>query len=288
MKQAQLYWKRDCELGEGPMFNHQTRELFWVDIVNGILLQKPIDEEDVTEHQFDSALGFAIPTTQENVMILGLSEGVALYNLEKRSYEIIAKVQDDPAIRFNDGKCDPHGRLWMGTMGFKAEPGLGAFYSLTQGKVQQHLSDRTISNGMAWRGERFYYIDSPMQMVQVFDYNGEKGTISNAQKLADVDENVGTPDGMTIDKNGNLWVALYGGAKVIQVDGMTGEMLDEIAVPAPHVTSCTFGGDDFQTLFITTARENLTAEQMKQYPLSGSVFAVQLGVGGRAANFYQI
>jgi len=290
MKEAELYWQRGCELGEGPVFNHHIHGFFWVDIVNGILLQKSHEEENVIEHQFDSAIGFAIPTTQENTMILGLKKGLALYNLATGTHKIIAQVPglDNPAIRFNDGKCDPHGRLWMGTMGFKAEPKLGAFYSFTKGNLEEHISQTTISNGMAWWNERFYYIDSPTQMVQVFDYDGKKGAISNGRKLVDIDEKMGTPDGMTIDQNGNLWVALYGGSKVIQIDGDSGEILDEIKVPAPHVTSCTFGGDDFKTLFITTARENMTEAQLKEYPESGSIFAAALKVGGKAANFYAV
>ncbi len=290
MKQAELYWQRTCELGEGPVFNHQTNEFFWVDIMNGLLLQKPLQEENVVEHKFDSAIGFAIPTTQENTMILGVKEGLVLYDLVTSTHKIIAKVPglDNLAIRFNDGKCDPHGRLWMGTMGFKAQANLGSFYSFTQGKLQEHISPTTISNGMAWSGERFYYIDSPTQMVQVFDYDGEKGAISNARKLAEIDKKIGTPDGMTIDQNGNLWVALYGGSKVIQIDGDSGAMVNEVSVPAPHVTSCTFGGEDFKTLFITTARENMTEAQLAEFPESGSVFAAELEVGGQATDFYEV
>ncbi len=141
---------------------------------------------------------------------------------------------------------------------------------------------------MAWGTEKYYFIDTATQSVQVFDFDVSSGEIYDPRALSTIAAKLGAPDGMTIDANGNLWVALWGGSRVICIDGRKGNIIDEIRVPAPNVTSCTFGGPGLDTLYITTARTGLSREELDKYPNSGSVFFRELNVKGQKADFYEI
>ena len=191
-----------------------------------------------------------------------------------------APIPDDGGkLRCNDGKCDPAGRLWVGTMGFGAPKEAGTLYCvLPDGEVVPKLRKVTISN--------MYYNDTPTGRIARYRYDAASGEISFDGIAVVLPEGSGSPDGMTIDGNDNLWVAQWGGSGVYCYNPRTGELLAKVEVPAPHVASCAFGGEKLDTLYITTARAGLTDEQLKQYPLSGSLFSCRPGVQGVPANVF--
>ena len=184
---------------------------------------------------------------------------------------------------------DPSGRLWIGTMGFGAPKGAASLYCVwADGTVETKLTKVTISNGIVWSANKkyMYYNDTPTRKIIRFRYDDSSGDILYDGVAVNIPEGTGSPDGMTIDCNDNLWVAQWGGGGVYCYNPYTGDLLTKIVVPAPHVASCAFGGDKLDTLYITTARAGLSEEQLEEYPLSGSVFCCKPGAKGVPANCF--
>lgn len=205
--------------------------------------------------------------------------------------------RDRNGTRWNDGKADSFGRFWGGTIGPEVNevviPNQASLYRIGSDFVpRKELSPVTNSNGLAWNLEdnMFYYIDTPTRKVAAFDYEPINGTISNRRVAFDLQKsNVpGIPDGMTIDRNGNIWVALYNGGGVANVNPRTGKVIRIIELPAKKVTSCTFGGPLYDTLFVTTSSRGMNEQQLAQQPYAGYIFAVKgLGVRGFIANSFR-
>ncbi|OWF35179.1 regucalcin-like [Mizuhopecten yessoensis] len=204
--------------------------------------------------------------------------------------------------RFNDGKCDPAGRFWTGTMGGQIdnmptyEKNVGSLYCLdTNGTLVKHFNKITVSNGLAWSPDKqvMFYIDTPTRKVEAFTYHVTSGKISNRRDAIDFrsfpeESMMGWPDGMTIDTDGHLWVACYGAGKVICFDPVTGKALKEVIIPAPRTTSCCFGGKNLDELYVTTGPNGAFDQELRYFPLCGSVFKVTgLGVKGVPANIYE-
>ena len=222
-------------------------------------------------------------------LLVALQNRVCRYKPDTNELAELVTVLKDENVRLNEGKCDPAGRLWVGTMALDVRPGSAALYRVQPDfQVTQVLPHLTISNGLAWSadGQVLYFIDSPTHTMQAFDFDLASGEICNPRVVVRVPEQAGMPDGMEIDSSGNLWVALHGGGAVVCFDPKTGQELQRVEVPALNVTSCTFGGSNLNMLYITTAREWLTEEQLEQYPLSGFLFEVQLEVIGQEANLF--
>jgi len=158
----------------------------------------------------------------------------------------------------------------------------GSLYSCDGKSITKILGDVTISNGMAWspNHKTFYYIDTPTREVRAFDYDLETGAIANSRKVIYVPESLGWPDGMTSDTQGNLWIAMWGGAKMTKWNPNTGELLEQIPVPAKNVSSCVFGGKNMNELYMTSARKGLDEAALTQYPLTGGVFRLETMVEG--------
>jgi sugar lactone lactonase YvrE len=198
----------------------------------------------------------------------------------------IAAVETDRGDnRFNDAKCDPTGRLWAGTMSMRREPASAALYRLEPGGAPvPALNGLVIANGLDWSadGQQMYFIDSPTHRIDVLDVDLATGALANRRPFVEIDAADGLPDGLTVDAEDGIWVALFGGGAVRRYlpDGRL-----EAVVELP-VTNCTcpvFGGEDLDELFITTARHRLTDEQLREQPLAGAVFRARPGVRGRRA-----
>ena len=188
-------------------------------------------------------------------------------------------------MRMNDGKCDPAGRFWAGSKALDFREGAGALYRLgPDGRVTRMLEGVTICNGMKWMedGAHIYYFDSPKQTIDVFDFDPVRGAIANRRVLVEIPEEAGVPDGMTLDSEGRIWVALWGGGAV-RCYSPEGKREEVIEVPAPQTKSCCFGGGDFAVLYITSARDGMSREQLERAPHAGGVFAARCGARGRAA-----
>lgn len=277
----------EATLGEGGIWDVARQRLLWVDITGkrvGIFDPASGRNQNL---QLDSRPGTVVSTTKSDLLV-ALQGGVARLDPRtgKCSTAICPPGHDATRIRFNDGKCDPRGRLWAGTMALDHASGAGALYCFeTDGTVHRCLTDVSISNGIVWSHDQrlMYYIDTPTRRVDVFDYEVETGNIANRRQAFPIPAEMGFPDGMTIDVEGMLWIALWGGSAVTRWDPDTGRMLAQIEVPTAHVTSCAFGGPTLSSLFITTAREGLSPEQLNDQPLAGSIFVAVPGVRGVAS-----
>jgi sugar lactone lactonase YvrE len=286
---ATLAFKSHDALGEGSIWNHITQELYWLDIEGGILhIFKP-DESDHQSFSLGQRIGTVVPSDTGKV-ILALQDGLYEFDPLTQQKRLLHAAEHDPAaMRFNDGKCDPAGRLWVGTMHLNILPEVASLYRFEKGILEKMRSKITISNGICWSGDgkTMYYIDTPTSTVQAFDFDIEKGLLSNGRVIIETKDEFDPPDGMTIDAEGMLWIGHWKGSCVGRWNPQTGKLIAKIEVPAYHVTSCTFGGRDLDTLYITTASIEVSPEQKKQYPLAGCLFQVKPGVKGVKSFVYK-
>ena len=264
-------------LAEGPVWDNVQKCICWIDILNGKIHQFSPDQQKFTTLSINQMIGsFAVCT--DNNFIVALQNGFAFLDRENGAIKMITDPERHlPGNRFNDGKCDPAGRFWAGTMSLSEDAGIGSVYVL-QNDLQslKIIESVTISNGMAWSLDHktFYYIDTPTLIIVAYDYNNVNGHISNKRTIIKIDEKEGFPDGMTIDNEGMLWVAHWGGWQIARWNPDTGEKIHSFKLPVAKVTSCTFGGDNLEDLYITTAKVGLTDEELKQQPFAGSLFVI--------------
>ncbi len=278
-----------AELGEGGMWHPSENKLYWIDIEGKELhIFNPKDKTDIVL-RVGERVGTVVPVSGGGALV-ALQTGIHFINTQTGELHFLANPLPHQNIRFNDGKCDPAGRFWVGSMHLEQTTGAASMYRLdADGSIHKMFDDVSISNGITWSADAktMYYVDSPLNRIDAFDYNIESGAIKNRRVIVTIADELGGPDGMTIDKEGKLWVALWGGNGVGRFDPASGKLLQKIDVPAPHITSCAFGGEHLDTLYITSAREGLTEQQLKQYPLSGGLFSIIPGVNGVPAEFYK-
>ena len=275
--QAELLFDARALLGEGPVWDARTQTLYWMDILN-----KRVYAEDNVLAQLDDFVGCIAPRAGGG---LALTTRFGFASLEAGSAKVtpLASPGNEPANnRFNDGKCDPRGRFLAGTMDMGESDPTGSLYSFDGNTITKLLGNVTISNGIAWSPDHktLYHIDTPTRKVRAFDYDLETGAISGARDALSVPKALGWPDGMTSDMQGNLWIAMWGGAQVTKWDPRSGSLLERIVVPAKNVSSCVFGGKGLNTLYITSARKGLDDATLAQYPLTGGVFRLETNVEG--------
>lgn len=270
-------------LGEGPSWDEKEKLLYWVDILQKKINQfNPVSNEN-KEVLLDKLVG-AIAPKQDGGVVLALQDGLYSYNFLTEILKEIHKPEEHlQNNRFNDGKCDPAGRFWAGTMDIDAKEGAGSLYMLDkQHNISKKLDNLSISNGIAWSPDyRFmYFIDTPTKQVVRYDFDNTSGTISNPKAVITFSEENGHPDGMTIDQEGMLWVAQWGGYGVSRWDPTKSKLIDFIKVPAANVTSCVFGGDNLSDLYITTARIGTSEEDLEKYPNAGGLFKLKTNIKG--------
>lgn len=285
--EAKPVFSASATTGEGSIWNSDRHTLFWVDIEGKTLFEFFPNVDTCAVWKLDKMITTVVPETDSTV-VLALQDEIVRINLNTSSLTHIADIPvRNGLMRTNDGKCDPAGRLWVGTMGFETQKGIASLYTVTaDGVVAKKLSNVTISNGLVWTSDKrfMFYNDTPTGRIARFRYNAERGEILYDGIAITLPKNSGSPDGMTIDSKNNLWVAQWGGFGVYCYNPYTGELITKINVPAPHVASCAFGGENLDVLYITTARAGLSEAQLKQYPLSGSLFSCRPGVKGVTAN----
>ncbi len=286
---ASLLYKTEAHLGEGPLWLVNTQELIWVDINKGeVHCLNTITNKDTILYRGEK-VSCVISISDIAFLIADTNKIIKFNRASGESKTVLAIDFQNQNIRFNDGKVDPNGKFWLGTMDMHVVPHKGSLYQIDSTMhVSEMIQKVTISNGLAWSldGKTMYYIDTYEQVVYAFDFNA-KSEISNKRIIIKIPTSLGVPDGMTIDSKGNLWIAMWGGFSVVCYNPNTGKIRKKIKVDAPHVTSCTFGGAHLDTLFITTAREGLSQSELEKYPLSGSLFSVKFGVCGFVANRFE-
>lgn len=277
------------ELGEGAFWDHRQQQLYWIDIVaKKVYIYDPASQKN---RAFDtpSSVGTVVPKNKDEAVI-ALEDGIYMLNTNSGNITLLSDVEADmPFNRFNDGKCDPNGNFWIGSMHWEQSAPKANLYKVEPtGKATKMLDSVTISNGIVWTGDKktMYYIDTPTGYIRAFDFDDKTSSISNERIAVVIPVSLGFGDGMTIDSEDKLWVGLWNGNAVARFDPLTGKLMRKIEVPAHNVTSCSFGGKNFDTLYITTSSLDMTEEETKKYPLAGYVFEVQPGVEGVAGNYF--
>ncbi|MFI8339104.1 SMP-30/gluconolactonase/LRE family protein [Streptomyces sp. NPDC085639] len=279
-------------LTEGPVWHAGRGDLLWVDITAGLVHRAPLvarnddsglpDLGDRTTVSLDRPVG-AVALCASGGLLAAAATSFLRVDEAGRSTEFAAPAVPDDGTprRFNDAKCDPNGRLLAGTMAYDATPGAGTLYRLDpDGTVTTVLSPVTISNGLGWSpdGRLLYYADSPTHRVDVFDHDPATGTLSARRPFADTSP-AGMPDGLAVDTEGRVWVAVWGAGQV-RAYAPDGALHAVVTVPASQVSSCAFAGPDLDLLIITTAADGLTAAQLAAQPHAGRIFICRPGATG--------
>lgn len=278
--QAELVLDAQAALGESALWRAETQSLHWVDIVAGEIHTLQTQSREHTFVCVGQTVGAIVPA-KDGGFGAAMRAGFYLADDKGRTRRIVQPEGLVPNFRFNDGKCDRRGRFWGGTQIIcKEMEGKGYFWCIdTDGSVRPALTGVTTSNGLAWNaGDTvLYYIDTPTRVIMAFDFDLEQGTLGEGKPCVEVPREFGSPDGMTIDREGMLWVAHWGGSAVRRYNPHTGECTAVLPVPASKVTSCCFGGPALDTLYITTARMETDAEKE---PLAGGIFKADVGAKG--------
>ncbi|MEM1484148.1 SMP-30/gluconolactonase/LRE family protein [Oscillospiraceae bacterium PP1C4] len=281
---AQIAYSNQAKLGEGIFWDTDLRCLRYVDI----------DQHQV--HTFNPKTGAnavldfsqtvgCIALDQQGDLIAALKNTIVHIACATGQVDTVYTLDLPSFMRFNDGKCDCKGRLWVGTMAKDQSdpraPHAGTLYRIDEKNgIVPMVTGLTISNGIAWNldNTKMYHIDTAQQKIFCYDFDAESGEISNRSIAVTVSQADGSPDGMTIDIEGMLWVALWGGSKVVRYNPHTGKKLDEVGVPAKLVTCCAFGGENMDELFITTA--------MDSHGAGGEVYSCKTNTKGIPSNRY--
>lgn len=290
-EKAELAYEIPSKLGEGAIWNHESRELFWVDIEGKKLhIYHPESNKNRTLNT-PSRIGTVVPIN-ENEAVVALEDGIYTINLHNGALYLLSDIEADiTENRFNDGKCDPAGRLWVGSMHLpQSEPNAKLYMISADGTVEPKVDNITISNGIVWSLDQktMYYIDTPTAKIRAYDFDVASGAISNERTAVHVPDTLGFPDGMTIDTEGMLWVGMWNGNAVARFNPDTGKLISKIEVPAHNVTACAFGGKDLDILYITTASVDMTEEEHAKFPKAGSVFKAVPGVKGVKSSFFKL
>ncbi len=274
-------------VGEGPIWDTEEDVLWWIDILSSKLYAFDPATNENREWDTGQHVGTVVPW-QKNTVMLALQNGFGSFCLETGTVTILNDPECNlPGNRFNDGKCDPTGRFWAGTMAYDNPINQGSLYRLdTDFTVTKILGGIGISNGIIWSLDHttMYYIDSTSYKVRSWSYDLDTGSIGEEKVVLSVTPDFGLPDGMTIDEEGMLWIAFYGGSKVCRVHATSGEILDTIELPASAITACAFGAPGLDTLYITSAAQGMSPEELAASPESGNLFSVQTGFRGVPAD----
>ena len=276
-----------CQLGEGTRWDDRRGELLRVDILAGRVYRDEVDADGalapVRRYQVSGTVGAVAPIHDDQGWLLATDRWFT-YLSPNGELRPLAEVAPE-GTRMNDAACDPQGRFWAGTLAHDQHPGGGALYRLDRsGHTELILDDLTISNGLGWSpdGATMYLADSGPGVIHAFRFDPDPGTVSDRRVLVNVPSEVGSPDGLTVDASGDLWVAIYGGGRV-QRYAPDGELRQELLVPAEQTTCCAFGGPGLNLLYVTTATENWTDEQRLAEPAAGLVYRFNTEATGRPA-----
>jgi sugar lactone lactonase YvrE/DNA-binding IclR family transcriptional regulator len=276
-------------LGEGPVWSPRDSVLYWVDILGPSMHRFDTGSGRDTETRLSAMASVAIPKATGG-MLLATPAGLVTWDPQDRSVrELCHPESDRPSNRYNDGKCDRMGRLWIGTLDMGSAPNRGSLYRVDpDGKWQRMDTGFSVCNGLGWSPDNrvFYFTDSARRTVYAYDFDLRRGTIANRRPLIVLDAQDGSPDGLTVDEDGCLWVAVWDAWRIAR-HAPDGRELLRVPMPVPRPTSCCFGGAGLDTLYVTSACVRLSEELLAAAPLSGSLFAVRVpGVRGLPENTF--
>ena len=279
---VEIFHAIPAELGEGPCWHAQRQTMWWIDILGRKFFEAGLSGEPARALDSSQMIG-AVSPTRHGGLIAALADGIYLVDPDTGASTLFAPApkHDAKAFRFNDGKVDPRGRYWAGTLALDERSGQSRLYRVNPDRSATIMREGvSISNGLAWTpdGRTLYYIDSPTRTVQAFAFDLEDGTLSGHRVAITLGEKDGWPDGCSMDAEGGLWVAHWGASKLTRWDPQSAKLLGTIPLPVENVTSCAFGGPRLDQLFITTAKGGKSAAEE---PEAGYIFSVEPGVAGQ-------
>ena len=267
-----------ARLGESPVYDPTCDTLYWVDIPAKRIVRRDLGTGRESYVEAPDLVTSVQLTGRQGEVVCTLRHSFCRADLTKGRFDVLAEVEKDVASnRFNDGKCDPSGRYWAGTMNIDLVSPTASLYVLDlDGEVRTRVSGLAVSNGLAWSRDacKMYFIDTPTLNVFSFDYDEETGEIRDRAVCVDFREEAGRPDGMTIDSEGMLWIAHARGGRVSRWDPAKGKKLDERALPFKATTSLAFGGRGLDRLYVTTSSELLKEAD------AGHLYSLDPGVRG--------
>lgn len=265
----------NCQVGEGPIWDAKT-ESFWQVDIRGKCLYR-LKKGSWEKFDLPQKVG-CMALSESGRVLVGMEDGVYWLDTMELAHQPITLKGE----RFNDGKVGPDGAFYLGTVGAN---GSGAFYRLADGKLTEIFDGCYCSNGLDWTADEktMVYADSLFYKVELFDFDKATGTLSNRRTLRQFPEEWGKPDGLTVDANDHILLAFWDGHGILHLDGKTGETIQKIETPCPKASCCAFGGEDFKTLFITTA----AMDDVPAYPDAGKTFTLEMPVGGKSIYYYK-
>lgn len=273
-------------LGEGPLWHPVEAALYWVDIESRRIFRYDSRTSQLEMAQMDIAVG-ALAFRESGGLILATAKGFADWDMQDRQLAYIADPEaDKPESRFNDGKVDRRGRFWAGTM--TLEGATSALYRLdADASVHKMESGITIANGLGWSPDDkiMYFTDTMIHTIYAYDFDLESGGISNRRVFVHDPDAPGLPDGLCVDSEGGVWSARILDWRIVRFDP-DGVIEREIRLPVKNPTSCAFGGENLDELYVTTAAIGLSDEEARQQPLAGDLFRIHTGIKGQAEPFY--
>ena len=281
---ATLLYQAGLLLGEGPHWHPGWKKFLYVDIEGEKLGCIDPDTKEVKERNVAKKIGAVVPA-HNHKLIVALQGSIEEFDFATGEKIALIKIENDkPHNRCNEGKCDAAGRLWIGTMHIEAKGTAGTLYCF-DGRLTKKLSGIKVSNGICWSSDNntMYYIDSFDYNIKAYDFNLMSGDISNERVVVKIEEPGFIPDGMTIDEEDMLWVAIWGSGYVNRYDPHNGHLIGKVMVDAANVTSCAFGGEQMEKLLITTASIGLDEKQLRG---GGSLFIAETGIKGRPVHLF--
>ena len=282
-------------LGESPFWHTREQALYYVDIVGHKIQRFDPKSGELRHWEFESNVASIAPNLN-GTLTVAMRDGLWLFDPASGERELAAEPPYDPKQeRFNDGKCDPQGRFWVGTIYEPRKPANATLNRYADGALTREVGGVTVLNGLAWSpsGRTMHWSDTTTATIFAADYDPGPGTISHQRVFAsfplkadsqDLDTYGGRPDGAAMDAEGCYWASMFEGQRVIRLSP-DGELLREIVLPVRCPTMPCFGGPDLKTLYITTSRENRPAAELIEQPYAGCVLAVDVDVPGLPVNF---
>ncbi len=270
---SHVYDDRPCELGEGPLWHPERKQLFWFDILSNRLMSREGNQARVWEfEEHVSAAGWL----DNETLLIASETGLWRFELGSHAKDLIVPIEaDNPVTRSNDGRADPWGGFWIGTMGKNAEKGAGSIYRYWKGELRPLVRDVTISNAICFAPDRAcaYYSDTLTKQVMRWELDAETGwPIGEAAVFLDLQSDGLNPDGAVVDSTGNIWIAQWGASRVAAYTP-AGQFLKSVHFNAKHTSCPSFGGNDLTTLFCTSARQGLEADTLTKTPTNGMTLA---------------
>jgi len=281
---VQVFKQATADVGEGPSWDVASQTLLWVDI-HGMEVWREDFSGNSSCLTLDQHVGAAMATTTPGELLLMQRDGFYRQSADGTIAPLACPLADRPEVRFNDGKVDPRGRAFGGTMPYTQGTGTGALFRLDAGPSLTTVVDPVgLANGLGWTADqrRMYFVDSTAQTVHSFEYDADSGELGAHSVLVEIPEAEGLPDGLTVDDDGCVWLALFG-AGALRRYTPDGRLDRVVELPVTQPTSLCFAGPDLSSLVVTTARFSLTPDQLAAQPLAGSLFAVETGCTGPGA-----